>query len=381
VVAAARRVGVDDIAASFASGSLATTDAMRGGHRHPRHPAKRAVLLRDSTDRYGGAERMKPGRAAHTVGRTNHPSQEAIVSTIVIGVDASASAEDAVAFGRRLAHASGSRVILACAFPYEEAGRAMPSQLRYDLRAKAQETADRLREGLTGIPDDRIEIRLVGRYSAAHALHDLAEAEGGAIVVVGSTHTGHAGRVCPGATGERLLHGSPCAVAVVPEGYRTWPEEPIRRVGVGTDGSRESLTAVAAAADLARGLGARLEVISVAPTESHSAPALTGGYHTLREDIERRQREGLQSAVGSLPAGTEAEAVALSGSAERALIGRSERLDMLILGSRGYGPLRSVMVGGVSGQVVRGARCPVIAIPRGVAAPLDALFTPTTAIA
>ena len=73
--------------------------------------------------------------------------------------------------------------------------------------------------------------------------------------------------------------------------------------------------------------------------------------------------------------------MALSGNAARALIGRSERLDMLILGSRGYGPLHSVIVGGVSGQVVRGARCPVIAIPRGVEAPLDALFAPTTATA
>ena len=271
------------------------------------------------------------------------------MSTILIGVDASASSEDAVAFGRRLAHASGSRVVLACAFPYEQAGRPMPdSQLRYDLRAAAQETADRLREGLAGIPDDRIE-----------------------------------SRVYPGATAERLLHGSPCAVAVVPEGYRTWPEEPIHRVGVGTDGSRESLSAVAAATDLSRALGAHLEVISVAPTESYTAPALTGGpgYHTLREDIERRQSENLQSAVESLPAGTKAEAVALSGSAARALIGRSERLDLLILGSRGYGPLRSVIVGGVSGQVVRGARCPVIVIPRGAEAPLDALFAPTTATA
>lgn len=306
------------------------------------------------------------------------------MSTILIGVDASASSEDAVAFARRLAHASGSRVVLACAFPYEQAARPMPdSDLRYDLRAKAQVTAERLREGLTGIPADRIEIRLAGRYSPAHALHDLAEAENAAIVVVGSTHTGHAGRVYPGATAERLLHGSPCAVAVVPEGYRTWPDEPIRRVGVGTDGSRESLSAVSAATDLARALGAHLEVISVASTDSYTAPALTGGpgYHTLREDIERRQRESLQSAVESLPAGTEADPVALSGNAARALIGRSERLDMLILGSRGYGPLRSVIVGGVSGQVVRGARCPVIAIPRGVEAPLDALFAPTTATA
>jgi nucleotide-binding universal stress UspA family protein len=169
----------------------------------------------------------------------------------------------------------------------------------------------------------------------------------------------------------------------VPEGYRTWPDEPIRRVGVGTDGSAESMSAVGAAADLARALEACLEVISVAPTEAYTAPALTGGpgYHTLRADLDRRQREGLQSALDSLPFGTVAEMVALSGSPARALIGHSARLDLLILGSRGYGPLRSVILGGVSGQVVRGARCPVIAIPRAVDAPLDALFAPTTASA
>jgi len=306
------------------------------------------------------------------------------VSTILIGVDGSTRSEDAVAFGRRLASASGGRVMLVCAFPYEDEPNPFPnSLLRGDLRAKAQETADRLREGLAGIPDDRIEVRLVGRYSAAHALHEVAEAEEAAIIVVGSTHTGHARRVAPGATAERLLHGAPCAVAVVPEGYRTWPDEPIRRIGVGANGSPESATALAAATNLARALGARLEVISVAPTESYTAPALTGGpgYHTLREDIERRQREGLQSTVDSLPASIDAEAVALSGSPARALIGHSARLDLLILGSRGYGPLRSVIVGGVSGQVVRGAHCPVIAIPRRVEPPLDALLAPTTATA
>jgi nucleotide-binding universal stress UspA family protein len=302
------------------------------------------------------------------------------VSTILIGVDGSTRSEDAVAFGRRLASASGSRVILVCAFPYEDEPNPFPnSLLRGDLRAKAQETADRLREGLAGIPDDRIEIRLVGRYSAAHALHEVAEAEEAALIVVGSTHTGHARRVAPGATAERLLHGAPCAVAVVPESYRTWPDEPIRRVGVGTTDSPESLSAVAAAADLARALGARLELISVTPTESYTAPALMGGpgYHTFREDLDRRYREQLQSAADSLPAGTDADAVLLSGSPARSLVGRSSRLDLLILGSRGYGPLRSVIVGGVSGQVVRGARCPVIAVPRGVEAPLGALFATT----
>src|SRR3954447_26242369 len=80
------------------------TDATRG-HRTG-HPAKRAALLRDSTDPDGGAARMERRRLTPTVGRTPHRCQEAIVSTILIGIDASASSADAVAFGRRLASAS-----------------------------------------------------------------------------------------------------------------------------------------------------------------------------------------------------------------------------------------------------------------------------------
>ena len=42
------------------------------------------------------------------------------MSTILIGVDDSTRSEDAVAFGRRLAGATDSHVIVACAFPYTD---------------------------------------------------------------------------------------------------------------------------------------------------------------------------------------------------------------------------------------------------------------------
>ena len=55
-----------------------------------------------------------------------------------------------------------------------------------------------------------------------------------------------------------------------------------------------------------------------------------------------------------------------SASATRAeiLADASEELDLLVLGSRGYGPLHSVLVGGVAGRVVREAACPVLVLPR-----------------
>ena len=54
---------------------------------------------------------------------------------------------------------------------------------------------------------------------------------------------------------------------------------------------------------------------------------------------------------------------------------RSESLDLMLAGSRGYGPLRSVLVGGVSGRAdCARSDCPVIIVPRGVEEPLAMLF-------
>ena len=60
---------------------------------------------------------------------------------------------------------------------------------------------------------------------------------------------------------------------------------------------------------------------------------------------------------------------------------RSAGVNLMVVGSRGYGPLHSVLVGGVSGRLMRSAQCPTIVVPRGVESPLDALFADETATA
>jgi hypothetical protein len=48
----------------------------------------------------------------------------------------------------------------------------------------------------------------------------------------------------------------------------------------------------------------------------------------------------------------------------------------MVTGSRGYGPHRAVLLGSVSGRLVREAECPVIVVPRGIEAPLEGIFAP-----
>jgi nucleotide-binding universal stress UspA family protein len=340
------------------------------GRRHPRQPRAR---LRKSTDALGGPARMAAGRARRSFA-AYHQHQGATVSTILVGVDATERSEDAIVFGRRLADVAGADVVVACAYPYENVPtRAANSVYREALRDDARATAEKMRAHLEGAPST---IRIAANHSPAHALHDIAEAERAALIVVGSTHTGRAGRVLPGSTGERLLHGSPCSVAVVPKDYRTVGQGPIRRVGVAFIDSDEGHAAVDAAADLARALGAELEVIGVFDATAFSAPALMGGPSavTLRQDIERHIQQSIDAMVAALPDGVSAHGVRLQGPPAETLAEYSAGLDLLVMGSRGYGPLLAVLAGGVSGRVLRCAQCPVIVIPRGVEAPLAELF-------
>jgi nucleotide-binding universal stress UspA family protein len=46
---------------------------------------------------------------------------------------------------------------------------------------------------LSDVTIESVHVAAVANSSSAHALHDLAQAERAAIVVVGSTHTGRAG--------------------------------------------------------------------------------------------------------------------------------------------------------------------------------------------
>jgi nucleotide-binding universal stress UspA family protein len=298
------------------------------------------------------------------------------MSEIVVGIDDSAGARDALAFAKRLAECAGASLRLATAFNYSDvptraSNEAFRSYLEQDalkvLRAAASSV-----DGVSGTD-------AIANPSAPHALHSLAEAVDAAMLVVGSTHRGAVGRVVPGSTGERLLHGSPCPVAIVPRGYAD-DAGPIRSIGVGYDGSEESESALEAACRLARECRATLRVIRVFDATRMSTPALMTmpGWDSMRDDSEEIQRKSFARTVSGLPADLAVESVFSSGVVAGELASESEHVDLMIVGSRGYGPRAAVLLGGVSHALIRKATCPVVVLPRG-ARGIDALFRPVAA--
>jgi Universal stress protein UspA and related nucleotide-binding proteins len=73
----------------------------------------------------------------------------------------------------------------------------------------------------------------------------------------------------------------------------------------------------------------------------------------------------LYDAVAELPPELRALPVIERGDPVQKLLEVAEvGVDLLVLGSRGFGPVMRLLIGSVSSRVIRGAACPVMVVPR-----------------
>jgi nucleotide-binding universal stress UspA family protein len=186
------------------------------------------------------------------------------------------------------------------------------------------------------------------------------------VIVIGSTRHGRHGRVQVGTLGGSLLSGVHCSVAVAPRGYAERKPD-VRRIGVGVDGSSESWRAVAAAGNLAKRAGAELRILSVMGKPHYVLGGLLSPldheeYVKFKEwEWERVCAEATQR----VPDGVASDPLLLHGEPADALAEAAADLDLLVLGSRGYGPVKGTLLGSVSSRVMAAAASPVMVVPRG----------------
>ena len=284
---------------------------------------------------------------------------------VIVGVDGSERSVEALALADLLGPVLGRRVVIAYVHPY---GRfsSLLSGGEYEtlVREVAESTFHQIREHLPSVSERRMQ--LVSEESPAAGLHALAEREAAALIVLGSSHRSTIGRILVGGTGERLLSGAPAPVAVAPAGYATGGGGGIQVVGGGFDGSPESQRALAWAADLARAASARLHVLSVYEPTLSTSLAVGGGLATasIHDVLRREGRQELAEAVAALDPDIDASETLVDGDARDLLARESGDLDVLVVGPRGYGPLRAVLLGSVSSALVRSAQSPLVVVPR-----------------
>jgi nucleotide-binding universal stress UspA family protein len=263
--------------------------------------------------------------------------------TILVGIDGSTRGDDALAFAAVLARALRTGLLLVHAY-----GPGGDREHARTILAERREHVD--------VP---VDVVAYADPVPARALQRVASARRAAMIVVGPSHRAGFGLVLPGGTGQHLMAEAACAVAVVPRGWRPAEDSQLHHVGVGYDGTAQSRAAIHSAVALTRALGGSLDVMR-AFWSAH--PRDVAGY----ADLEARVQAGLGAVVQDLPEDVDAHARVLFNDPGKALVARSHELDLLLLGSRGKGPLASIWAGSVSSHVIREAACPVIVVPRGV---------------
>lgn len=276
------------------------------------------------------------------------------IHRILVGVEGEREGRDALALAVVLARALDASLVLAGI--YKEA--VGPAAYHYEL-AFREEVEARLAHVAASLPTDvPREIRTVPSTSVVRGLHELAERTEAELIVVGPTHHTRLVRALSGDVTTGLLQAAPCAVAIAPPGYAA--DGALTTIGVAYVPAPEGVDALEAGAALARRGGARLRIL-------HAGP-LTDASHQLLDDA----RERVGTAV-------EVETVLLDGLNPAALLRTAgEGLDLLVMGSRGYGPVRRVLLGSVSADVVHDVACPVLIVPRGAHVPAAAA-APATA--
>jgi nucleotide-binding universal stress UspA family protein len=141
------------------------------------------------------------------------------VTTIVVGVEDSFRAEDAIALARDLALATDAEILAVNAYAFDDRTPYVPAT-RDGLCEEAECTLERLCEPISQLT---VTQAAVADPLPARALRRAAEASGAWLIVVGSSRAEFTGRVHPGSTGRELLRNAPCGVVFAPQGYRMWP--------------------------------------------------------------------------------------------------------------------------------------------------------------
>ena len=296
------------------------------------------------------------------------PLLAAVWHKLIAGYERHERAADGLALAQLLAHATGAQLLLAHVVPSALAADGPWLTRARDARerADAERLLERLRSELA--TELQVEVRVRPSASVPRGLHDLARDEGADLIVLGSSRHGVIGRVLAGSAAARLIQGAPCAVAVAPRGF-AGSRARLRDVAVAFDGSPQSRIALRAGAALAEAAGARVRLIAAvepvvfpAFVNVPSGDAYAALVHARRDFLAREA----EAAAASLP-GVEAEVRVVDGAAVEAICRELEDGgDLVVVGSRGWGPVRRVLLGSVSARLLHLSPCPVLVVPRGV---------------
>jgi nucleotide-binding universal stress UspA family protein len=207
-----------------------------------------------------------------------------------------------------------------------------------------------------------------GRSSVVETITDYAAQEKTSLIVMGTRGLGGFRRALLGSVSSGVAAHAPCATLVVRPARR--PGEAIRRVLVAIDGSPNAQRALETAVDLTKATKAELRIAHVMyiPTLfwSMGVPGSAIPTDKIEEDAEEAGRKLLAEAVkfakeaGVAEAGDELVTDLVSPAQGIVQLAERDEADVVVLGTRGNGGFRKLLLGSVANSVLHYADCSVL---------------------
>jgi len=293
---------------------------------------------------------------------------------IVVGVDVSASAEDACRFVASRPWPRGTVVELVAAFetPFDWTG----------LSTAASSEAEGERDALEWILRERASLLRNGGLAvtttieagdAATTIIRRAEETFAQLVVVGSRNLGPIAAAVLGSVSAHLVDHAPCPVLVARSPGAT-------RMLLATDGTHSSRNIPSVLASWGEAFRHMpVEVLSVAPSARPFArssllhPMADRAVDpSLGDPYREHERIADQVADELMDLGWHTAAMAAVGDAERAILAAASawHADLIVTGSRGLGAIRRHLQGSVSHDLLMHSRSSLLIVRGVVPAPI-----------
>ncbi len=294
---------------------------------------------------------------------------------ILVGIDGSPHADRALAWALSEAVLRSARLRVLNAFRVHEFAGPLGREVSLDKeRAEAREVVEQsMARVVERAPAEGVEIdtaAVAGRGAADAILRHRGEAD---LIVVGSRGLGGFPGLLLGSVSSQVAAHADVPVAVIPtvDGGQVGADT-TRAIVVGVDGSDASVNALHWAVDEARLRGVPLTAVYAYRSLRDAAPfdAFASIDQAQLDELERHATDTALRKLDMLLAdagdtsGIAVEHRVDSGPPARVLIGdAADESSMLVVGSRGRGGFRGLLLGSVSQQCLHHARAPVVVTP------------------
>ena len=293
---------------------------------------------------------------------------------ILVGIDGSADADTALAWALREASLRSAGVTVLTAFRVREFSGPFNREVSLDEeRGEARAMVEEALQRVAG-PDHReVDVdatAVTGRGAADAILRHRGEAD---LIVVGSRGLGGFPGLLLGSVSQQVAAHADVPVAVIPRQLAVdGGGDGTRSVVVGVDGSDASVRALRWAVDEARLRQVTLTAVYVYRSLREASPfdAFAGIEQQQLDELEAHAgRTALQKLDALLTDSGDTSGVTIErhvepGSPAKVLTAdAADEHTLLVVGSRGRGGFRGLLLGSVSQQCLHHARGPVVVTP------------------